>query len=135
MKKTTRDYIEAELRDYHKTLGEIANLKEDLLNESPLPPDGMPRGSTKSDPTFQRTVKLITCRQLGYMCRVSEGIAAALDSLPPEKMALVKLKYWTKPQTLTDIGMSIKLNCHRNTFYLWRNEVCEEIAKQLGIPV
>jgi RinA family phage transcriptional activator len=133
MKKELRAYIEAELRDYHKTLSDIANLRDDLLNESPSPPDGMPRGSTTSDPTFKRATRLITCRRLEVMCRTVEGIAAALDRLPPEKIKLVELKYWVNPQTLTDIGIAQKLDCGQNTYYRWRNELCRDIARELGM--
>ena len=136
MKKELRAYIECELRDYHKTLSDIANLRDNLLNESPSPPDGMPRGGgTTSDPTFKRAARLITCRQLEYMCRAVEAIAAALDRLPPEKVRLVELKYWVSPQTLTDYGIAHELPCSVQTFYNWRNEICNLIAKELGMAL
>ena len=133
MKKELRAYIEAELRDYHETMQELCELRDDIAGESPAPPDGQPRGTETSDPTFQKTMKIITCRRLNYMHRVTYGIGRVINSLPPEKLKLVQLKYWTKPQPLTDVGVALKLNCHPNTFYLWRAEICKAIAKELGL--
>lgn len=133
MKKELRAYIEAELRDYHQTMQELCELRDDTLNESPAPPDGMPRGTETSDPTFNRTIKLINCRRINYMYRVTYGIGRVLQALPPEKTKLVQLKYWTKPQELTDVGIAIKLQCGQNTYYRWRNEICRSIAKELGL--
>jgi RinA family phage transcriptional activator len=133
MKKEIRVYIEAELRDYHKTKAELEELRDDMLNESPGPPDGMPRGSETSDPTFNRFKRLLTCRQVRYLARVFEGVSVVLDRLPEEKYQLVKLTYWSKPQTLTPVGISIRLNCGRNTYFRWRDGICEEIARELGM--
>ncbi len=60
-------------------------------------------------------------------------ISAVLDGLSPEKLKLVELTYWTKPQTLTPIGIAMKLKCGRRTYYRWRDEVCEEIARAMGL--
>lgn len=128
-----RLYIESELRGYHDTMKELEEARGDVLNESPLPPDGMPRGTETSDPTFNKVMKLNTCARINYMCRITYAIGNVIWALPPEKLELVRLKYWTKPQRLTDVGIAMKLNCHPNTFYLWRAEICKAIAKGLGM--
>ena len=133
MRKDIRLHVEAELRDYHRTRKALAELKDDLLNTSPSPPDGMPRGSEVSDPTYNKAQKLLTCRQVRYHARVLAALNVALDSLPPEKYRLVELTYWTQPQTLTPVGIAMKLNCGRNTYYRWRDEICEDVARQLGM--
>lgn len=133
MNKGLRLYIEAEIRDYHQTMIELESMRDDVLNESPPPSDGMPRGTETSDPTFNRTMKLITCKRINQMHRVTHAIGNIVWSLPPDKLKLIKLKYWTKPQQLTDVGVAMKLNCHPNTYYLWRNEICRAIARELGM--
>ncbi len=133
MNKGLRLYIEAELRGYHETMIELEALHDDMINESPLPPDGMPRGGETSDPTFNKTMKLLTCKRLNQMHRVTYAIGNVVWSLPPDKLKLVKLKYWTRPQTLTDTGIAMKLCCHPKTFYLWRAEICKAIANELGM--
>lgn len=108
-------------------------MREDILNESPGPPDGMPRGSGISDLTLNRTQRLLTCRQVQYYSRVLGALSAVLDNLPPEKYKLVELTYWTQPQPLTPVGIALKLNCGKRTYYRWREEVCEEVARELGM--
>ena len=133
MKRELRTYIEAELRDYHRTRKALEELREDAINTSPAPPDGMPRGGGTSDPTYNRTQRLLTCRQVQYYARVLGALNAVLDSLPPEKYKLVELTYWRQPQTKTPVGISLELNCGRNTYYRWRDEVCEAVAQEMGM--
>jgi RinA family phage transcriptional activator len=132
-RKELRAYIEAELRGYHQTMIDLEAMRDDVINESPAPPDGMPRGTKTSDPTFTHAMKLINCQRLNQMYRVTYAIGNVVWSLPPDKQKLVQLTYWTKPQTLTAVGIAMKLNCHPNTFYLWRNEICKAIARELGM--
>jgi len=133
IKKELRSYIEAELRDYHLIKEELDELRDDILNESPLPPDGMPQGMNISDMTYSRVHKLLTCRQIRHLSRVYEGITAVLAILPPEKKKYVEVVYWTKPQTLNHIGLSMELSISPATFFKWKNEICEKIAKELGM--
>ncbi len=133
MKKELRAYIEAELRDYHQTKQDLLELREDLLSESPAPPDGMPKGNATSDSTYQRTVKLMTNRRIRYLQRLLEGLDAVLSELPPDKMKYIELKYWTKPQLLTDAGIAAQIPCDRTTLWRWNNEICTAIGVQLGI--
>ena len=133
MKKEIRVYVESELRDYHQIKQDLRVLREDILNESPTPPDGMPRSTEISDPTYRKTQKLLTSRQIKYLANLFACVTEVLNELPPEKYELVKVTYWTKPQTLTPVGIALKLNCGRNTYYRWRDEICEEIARKLGI--
>ena len=137
-------HIEAELRCYHDSMIELESLKKGVdengkmyyqspLNASPLPPDGMPRGSDVSDPTSHRATALEECQHINYLSRVTYAIGNIVWKLPPEKLKLVELTYWTKPQTLTSTGLAIKLNCGRKTYFNWRDEICEAIARGLGM--
>ena len=132
MKKELRAYIEAELRDYKRTRAELEELRDNLLNLSPGPPDGMPRGTATSDPTFQRTARLMTNRHIRYMETVLYGISMALEEFDEEKLQLVELKYWQRPRQLTDVGIAIKLDVSKRTIYRWTEEICEAIGKELG---
>ena len=133
MNKGLRLYIEAELRGYHDTMIELEALRDDMINESPLPPDGMPRGTETSDPTFNKTMKLLTCKRLNQMYRVTYAIGNVVWSLPPDKLKLVKLKYWTKPQEYTNTGISMQLHIDRATYFRWLNGILELIGKEMGI--
>lgn len=120
------------MRAYHEIMKELEELRDDTLNESPLPSDGLPRGNETSDPTFDRAMRLITCKRLNQMHKTVWAIGNIVWKLPPDKLKLVQLTYWEKPQRLTSYGIAMKLNCGRKTYYRWRDEICEAIAIELG---
>jgi RinA family phage transcriptional activator len=133
IKRQIKVYIEAELRDYHQTKREYEEMRDNLLNASAKPPDGMPKGTATGDSTYQRTERLMTNRRLKYMEKVITGIENVLGELPPEKYQLVELKYWAKPQTLTDAGIAQKIGCDRTTLWRWADGICLAIGIELGI--
>lgn len=133
MKKEIRAFIEAELRDYHRTKTELEELRDNLLNQSPGPPDGMPRSGETSDPTYRVAARLMTNRRIRYMERLIYGIGIVIEELPREKVQLVELKYWTRPQTLTDQGIAQKIGCDRTTLWRWCEGICLAIAIELGL--
>jgi RinA family phage transcriptional activator len=133
LKKTIKAYIEAELRDFNQTKKDLEEARDNLLNLSPGPADGMPRGTATSDPTYRGVARLMTNRRIKYMERVVGGIQLVLDELPQEKVQLVELKYWTRPQTLTDQGIAQKIGCDRTTLWRWCDGICLAIAIELGL--
>lgn len=133
IKKETRIYIEFELRDYHKTVAQLNESYNNLLNESPPPPDGMPHGTDVGNPTENKVIRLLTCRQFKYMTEIVEAISLVLDSLPSDKLEYVKLKYWTQPQHLNDSGIAYKIGCDKTTLWRWNEEIISKIAMALGI--
>jgi len=132
MKKELRSLIEAELRDYKQTKKELEELRDNLLNLSPSPADGMPRSGEISDPTYRGAVKLMTNRRIKYMERLIEGIELAIGEFHEEKVRLVELKYWQRPRQLTDMGIAMKLNIGKRTLYRWTDEILEAIGIELG---
>ena len=133
MKKELRAYIEAELRGYHRTKAELEEIRDNLLNSSPEPADGMPKGTETSDPTFRQAVKLMTNRRIKYMEGLIYGIGMVLDELPQEKYRLVELKYWQRPRQLTDAGIAMELNIDRRTVYKWNEAIYLAIGIELGL--
>lgn len=132
MKWYTRRHIENLLRSYKEMYKEYEELRQDILNESPLPPDGMPRGGETSDPTHGKVVRLMSNPRLRNMEVTIRAISNVMACLPPEKVRLIELKYWARPQILTDEGIAIELNCGVATVYRWTNRVIEDVAYELG---
>jgi RinA family phage transcriptional activator len=133
LKRQIKVYIEAELRDYYQTKKEYEEMRDNLLNASGRPPDGMPRGGSQSDTTYQRVERLVTNRRLKYMEKVITSIENVMSELPPEKYQLVELKYWAKPQTLTDYGIAQKIGCGRATVFRWLEGICLAVGVEMGI--
>ena len=133
MKRELRAYIEAELRDYHHNKAELDEIRDDMLNESAGPPDGLPRGTATSNPTQTRAFKLMTSRRMRYMTGIVQGIGRVLSELEEDKMRLVELKYWQRPRQLTDAGIATKLHIDKRTVYRWTHGICLAIAIELGL--
>lgn len=121
------------MRDYHKTKAELEELRENLLNASPNPPDGLPRGNLKTNPTEGKAMRLMTNRRIKYMERVIEGIEMVLGELDEDKLKLIELKYWQRPRQLTDAGIAMELHVDKSTIYRWTQAICLKIAIELGL--
>lgn len=133
IKREIKSYIEAELRDYNQTLRDISEARQDLLLATHTPDNVGGHGYDIGDPTQARAFKLVTNRRISHMERICTAIATVIGALPEEKYRLVELKYWTRPQTLTDDGIALKLNISRRTYYNWKNGIIMALAEELGL--
>ena len=59
MDKIEKAFVELEMSRYIVYKKEIEVERERILNMSPPPPDGMPRGNATSNVTEQKAIKLI----------------------------------------------------------------------------
>ena len=132
MRRDLKAYIEAELRDFPRTKAELAELRDNLLNESPAPPDGMPRGGEMSDPTLSKVTRLMADRRIRHLQMVVDAIEFVVEGLLEDRLKLVELKYWQRPRQLTDAGIAMELNIDKSTLYRWTDKICLAIGIQLG---
>jgi RinA family phage transcriptional activator len=133
MRREIKAYIEAELKDYNDTLRQIGEDKNELILSSHCPDDSGIRGTDISNPTHNKAVQLMTNKRIRRMEDTCRAIQRVVEALPEEKYRLVELKYWTRPQTLTDVGMAMKLNCSRATLYNWVDGILIALAKEMGL--
>ena len=127
-------HVESELYAYHDTKKEIVRLKNEILHASPVRDEnvGGGRGNLPGDPTGRTAVLMVTHRRIEQLERIVDAIEAVYERLPKEKQELVRLKYWTQPQTLTWEGIALKLHVSRRTAINWRDEIVYAIAERLG---
>jgi len=133
MKREIKAYIEAELRDYHDTLKAIQEDRATLLNSTPAP-DNI--GGTSYDignPTQAKALQLMTNRRIKRMDDTCRAIAKVIDALPEDKYKLVMLRYWTRPQTLTDEGIAREIGIDRSTLYRWADGIIKLIGIEFGL--
>lgn len=133
IKKGTFKHIESELYAYHDTCREIEELRKNILLSSAVPDlTGGGKSNLPGDPTGRVATRLATHRKLEQLERIVYAIEKVVNQLPDEKKKLVKLKYWTKPQTLTWDGIAQELHISRRTAINWRNDIVYAIAEILG---
>lgn len=133
IKSGTFKHVESELYAYCETKKEIERLKKDILL-SGNPPDwtGGGRSNLPGDPTGRTATLMITHRKIEQLERIVEAIESVVSRLPADKQKLIKLKYWTKPQTLTWEGIAAEIPVSKRQALRWRDEIVFAIAEILG---
>lgn len=104
-----------QIRDYYRMKEEL----QDILDESPSPPDGMPHGSGIGKP-----VEAVVIRREKYADKV-RAIEKALDLVPEEYQAGV----WKAVQ----FSAPYPDDAHRNTYGIWKARFVYAVADYLGI--
>lgn len=134
LKRGTFQHIESELYAYHDTCEEILRLKNEILHGKGNDDEniGGGRSGNISDPTARTAVLLTSHRRLEQLQNIANAIQTVYDQLPPEKQQLLRIRYWTKPQTLTWDGIANKLNVSRRTALNWRDEVVYAVSYKIG---
>lgn len=126
-------YLENELIHYRENKIELAKLHEEIEESSPAPPDGMPRGSTTSNPTESKAIRLMSSRTIIYLDRrlgaIERVVSRYCDN--EEMMKLIRLRYIDN--THTAFGVMREVNISQKTFYRWRRELMEDLANELGL--
>lgn len=137
----TRDvfrHVEAELYAYPIRKREIERLREEILHPHDDEPDDktVVKGANSvrqvGDPTGRQAIRLATNARLLHLQRVQDAVDQTIDQLPEVKREFVRVKYWTKPQRLTAIGICEELGISDRTFTRWRKQVVYGIAEKLG---
>jgi RinA family phage transcriptional activator len=134
LKKATFKHIEAELYAYHDTLKEIQQLREHIMfcKDEYDENVGGGRSNIPSSPTERIATRLTTHKRLKQLEEITNAIQKVYTGLPEDYQKLIRLKYWTKPQTLTWEGIADKLHIGRRTAFRMRDEIVETIAEVLG---
>lgn len=132
IRKGTFKHIEGELYAYHETLKEIERLKKDIYLASPVPDETGIRSNLPGDPTGKKVTTMLMHRRIQQLEQIADAIFEVYNRLPNDKKKLIKVVYWTKPQTLTWDGIAIELNVSRRQALYWRDEIVYAIATILG---
>lgn len=134
LKKATFKHIESELYAYKDTLNEIQQLRQNIMFTKQNDDENIGGGRSlfPSSPTERIATRLVTHKKLNQLEEIANAIQKVYTGLPEEYQKLVRLKYWTRPQTKTWEGIAEELHVNRATAYRWRDNIVESIAEVLG---
>lgn len=134
IKKATFKHVESELYSYHDTLREIDQLTKDIMFTRPTDDENIGGGKSNlpSQPTERIATTLTTHKLLTRMQEITHKIEKVYTSLPEDYQKLIRIRYWTRPQTLTWDGIAAKLHVNRATAIRWRDQIVLLIADELG---
>lgn len=131
MDKREKAFVELEMSRYLLYKKEIEVERERILNMSPLPPDGMPRGNSISNPTESKAIKLIESTAILFMERVVFAIDRVLERCDDSRRQIFKMCYI---QGHTDwFRMCDDMNISIETFRRYKRDLIESVAGEMGI--
>ncbi len=133
LRRETKIFIEAELRDYNDTLRAISEERQDLLLSSPVRDSSEGTSYGIGNPTEAKAIQLTTNKRIRRMEQTCKAIEAVINALPEDKYRLVEMKYWATPRILTDEGIAREIGCDRRTLYRWNDSIVLAIGIQLGL--
>lgn len=133
MNKGIKAYIESELRYYHQSKKDLEEIREEIIESSPINDGTGIRSCGTSDTVCKKVIRLITNKRLKRLEETIRAIDAVLDQLDETKHRLVEMKYWRKPNYLNDAGIAHELCIDRATLYRWQDAILLAIAIELGL--
>lgn len=127
-----KEHIKDELYQYWDNKKQYEEIEEEIIDESPGPADGQPKGNGTGKPTERKALKIIektsTRRLLTIESRL-RSIEAVFKRLIPEEMEVVELIFKEgKSQIYTEINNNIS----KDTYYNTMNKVIYLTAKEFG---
>lgn len=132
--KTVYRYIEFELYHYEQYKKEIQLERERILDASPCPPDGQPKGNQVSNPTQDKGIRLIegpTSVAVLKMERVIEAVEGSLKRLSPDHSKIFRMIYINGRKDR--YGMCDDIHVSYETFNRYKNDIVKNVGKDLGV--
>lgn len=125
---TKNEYAQA--RILIRSLPELKEKRAKLMQASPPPPDGMPRGKGGTgDPTGDKASRI---------AEISERIKlieSCMETIPEEYRAGVKYYLTHRDVTRKRTITVFRLYCNPDTFTRYVNAYVEEVARRAGIVI
>lgn len=133
LKPGTVKHIESELYDYHDTLKRIQYRRQEILSAKSVDENtGGGKSNIPSRPTEQLATRLVSDLQLQELERIAGAIEHVYNICDDERKKLIRMKYWTKPQTKTWEGIAQDLHISRRQAFNWRDQVVQAVGERLG---
>lgn len=134
--KLTFKKVESEWYNYHQTVKEIAELREEIMNPFDEEKDENDiKGATSvrmpGNPTANMATRLVTSKQLSYVTEIAEAIERVYNALPDNYKQLVRVRYWSKKDKDWN-AIADELHVNRATAIRWRNEIIQATIEVLG---
>lgn len=122
MRKETRKYLCAELRDYQLSLDELRRMREKM--------------SMLKFPAFRKQYGIEKIAYMQTRVSVLSEVVTAIDELwkdlPEEDKKILKLKFWSRRPRMTDNQIATVMNLSRSQYYRRLNNICLMLGRKLG---
>lgn len=109
--------IENELYQYWDNKKELEEMQRDIIDSSPEPPDGQPRGNSVSNTTEQKAIKLRTSRSILAVERRLKYIENAIARLNEDEQKIFEIIFKERHnQKMAETYKYISKDSYYNTY-------------------
>jgi RinA family phage transcriptional activator len=126
LSKNTYRYIEGQIRDYKRIKKEMENLKEDIINSSPISQEV--RGTDTGDSTASKVIKISLDKKISGMDKTVKAIEKVYNGLSHDKKA-VMTDIWERKYTC--LGMADMVGVDERTIRRWQQNIIYSVAIEL----
>ena len=114
--------MENELYQYWDNKKELEEMQKDIIESSPEPPDGQPKGNSISNPTEQKAIKLRTSRSILAIERRLKYVENAIARLNEDEQRIFEIIFKEKhnqkmAETYKYISSDTYYNVYRKIIY------------------
>lgn len=128
--KKVYKYIDYELLHYEDNKKRLDEIREEILEASPLPPDGQPHGQgSTSNPTEQKAVKLISSVALMKIEKTIGAIDKVYDHLENDYK---KFFDWNYKRNAGIVKTCQEVNISEKTYHRWRDRIVYMVGEEMG---
>lgn len=124
--------IEIKIRSYPENKKLYEEVLEDLLHRTPEN-DGMPRGSSTSNPTEDLAIKIAENPRLSRMKHEIEAVESAYNELIPEYQEVIRTRFWSyRYKNMSYLKMEPKTSYRERQMHKIVAKFVREVGRKLG---
>lgn len=124
--------VEIAVRRYPENKIIYDSAVEELMASTPES-DGMPRGSSTSNPTERIAIKLADNPRLSRVKREIDAVESVYNALRPEHQKVIKTRYWSyRYQNMTYFAMEMYTNYRERQMHKIVSRFIRNVGKKLG---
>lgn len=128
----TKKRVKEELYGYWDNQKKLEELKQEIIESSPGPADGQPKGNGTGNPTESKTIRMMTSRAILVVAERLHYIDNAISRLNEEEREIFEIIFKKKlnqraAETYEYITKSQYYNLYNKIIYLAAIELGEEV--------
>ena len=128
--KRIYNYIDFELSNYKAYERKIDEIRKEIIDSSPPPADGQPKGNKKSDPTLDKVIQLSTPLAISRMEYNKSCIDKALKKLDKIHNDFF-IRNYIKEESMIKICNEMPIG--ERTYYRLKGKIIEYVAREMGM--
>lgn len=128
--KKIYNYIDFELSNYKTYESKIEEIRKNIIDSSPPPADGQPKGNKISNPTLNKVIELSTPIAISRMEFNKQCIDRALKKLDQVHNKFFERNY-IKEESIVKICNEMPIG--ERTYYRLKGKIIEYVAREMGM--